>query len=337
MQRWATRRGSPSWTSSRSAIARRRSCARDSTSRRTSWPTTSTSSSRPASSHVIARPATGVASTCRWYEGPSVGCRSVGSRAPSDVLFLCTQNSARSQLAAALWTARTGCRASSAGTAPAARVHRGAAAAARRAGLSLADAVPRQLESLPDGVQVVTVCDRVHEELAARPDWWHWSIPDPVDGGIGSGLRCRRPRTRRPHRIAVTSDVGDGSMTVRIGINGFGRMGRLVVRALRQHPDLELVHVNEITRAASRWPRICSSSTPSTVGSPARSAVDGRPVWSSTGSPVGFSEHASPSDIPWSELGVDVVIESTGRFKTAADTGTPTSTTVPEASSSPAR
>jgi protein-tyrosine-phosphatase len=30
---------------------------------------------------------------------------------------------------------------------------------------------------------VVTVCDLVHEELAAAPDWWHWSIPDPVERG----------------------------------------------------------------------------------------------------------------------------------------------------------
>jgi len=34
-------------------------------------------------------------------------------------------------------------------------------------------------------------------------------------------------------------------MTTRIGINGFGRMGRLAVRALRDHPELQLVHVNE--------------------------------------------------------------------------------------------
>ena len=107
----------------------------------------------------------------------------VASPPPAEVLFVCTHNSARSQLAAAMWTARTGCSARSAGTAPAPRVHRGAVAAARRAGLSLADAVPTRLDRVPADVQVVTVCDLVHEELEPAADWWHWSIPDPVTDG----------------------------------------------------------------------------------------------------------------------------------------------------------
>ena len=106
-----------------------------------------------------------------------------GRVAPGEMLFVCTHNSARSQLAAAMWTARTGRRAGSAGTRPAARVHRGAVAAARRAGLSLAEAVPTPVGAVPRGVQVVTVCDLVHEELDATAEWWHWSIPDPAEGG----------------------------------------------------------------------------------------------------------------------------------------------------------
>lgn len=102
-------------------------------------------------------------------------------RIPDRVLFLCTHNSARSQLAAALWTARTGRPAASAGTDPAPRVHRGAVAAARRAGLDLTGATPRLLHHVPAGAQVVTVCDRVHESLTPGDDWWHWSVPDPVD------------------------------------------------------------------------------------------------------------------------------------------------------------
>jgi protein-tyrosine-phosphatase len=108
----------------------------------------------------------------------------VAGRAPAgEMLFVCSHNSARSQLAAALWTARTGRRAMSAGTRPAATVHQGAIAAARRNGISLAGSVPRLLVEIPAGAQVVTVCDQAHEELDPQPGWWHWSIPDPVERG----------------------------------------------------------------------------------------------------------------------------------------------------------
>jgi protein-tyrosine-phosphatase len=104
------------------------------------------------------------------------------------LLFLCSHNSARSQLAAALWTARTGQPAESAGTHPASRVHRGAVAAARRAGLDLADAVPRGVAEIDPDAQVVTVCDRAHEELEPAWTWWHWSIPDPVEAGTAAAF-----------------------------------------------------------------------------------------------------------------------------------------------------
>lgn len=99
-------------------------------------------------------------------------------------LFVCTQNSARSQLAAALWRHRTGEAATSAGTHPAARVHPGAVAAATRAGLDMGDAHPRVLTDADlDADVVVTVCDRAHEELALGERALHWSIPDPVERG----------------------------------------------------------------------------------------------------------------------------------------------------------
>jgi protein-tyrosine-phosphatase len=113
---------------------------------------------------------------------------SPGRAQPGPMVFLCSQNSARSQLAAALWTARTGWRAESAGTHPAPRVHRGAVAAARRAGIDLTGAAPRALGVLPPDAQVVTVCDRAHEELAADDEWWHWSIPDPVPTGTAAAF-----------------------------------------------------------------------------------------------------------------------------------------------------
>ena len=98
-----------------------------------------------------------------------------------EMLFLCSHNSARSQLAAALWSARSGLAARSAGTHPAGRVHRGAVAAARRAGIDFAGAVPRLIGDISADTQVVTVCDRAHEELSPSNNWWHWSIPDPVE------------------------------------------------------------------------------------------------------------------------------------------------------------
>jgi ArsR family transcriptional regulator, arsenate/arsenite/antimonite-responsive transcriptional repressor / arsenate reductase (thioredoxin) len=105
-----------------------------------------------------------------------------GARSPAQrALFVCTRNSARSQLAAALWTRLTNHAADSAGTHPAERVHPGAISAGRRAGLDLTRTHPKQLDQLRRRpALVVTVCDRAHEELDPDPAWLHWSIPDPV-------------------------------------------------------------------------------------------------------------------------------------------------------------
>jgi ArsR family transcriptional regulator, arsenate/arsenite/antimonite-responsive transcriptional repressor / arsenate reductase (thioredoxin) len=99
-------------------------------------------------------------------------------------MFVCSANSARSQLAAVVWRDATGHPATSAGTDPAAGVHPGAIAAAERAGLSLRGATPRSLRDVAElPPLVVTVCDRAHEELEPGDDWLHWSIPDPVPVG----------------------------------------------------------------------------------------------------------------------------------------------------------
>jgi protein-tyrosine-phosphatase/DNA-binding transcriptional ArsR family regulator len=104
-------------------------------------------------------------------------------------LFVCTANSARSQLAAALWQHETGEAAESAGTHPADRVHPRAVAAAARAGLELSSSGPRALDeigALP--ALVVTVCDRAHEELDPGDTWLHWSVPDPVPVGTAAAF-----------------------------------------------------------------------------------------------------------------------------------------------------
>jgi protein-tyrosine-phosphatase len=104
-------------------------------------------------------------------------------------MFVCSANSARSQLAAALWRQRTGGPADSAGTHPAARVHPKAIAAARRADLDLSNASPHDIADITSFPPlVVTVCDRAHEELQPDDEWLHWSIPDPVPIGTNAAF-----------------------------------------------------------------------------------------------------------------------------------------------------
>jgi protein-tyrosine-phosphatase len=113
-----------------------------------------------------------------------VGMVAGAGRRPVAALFVCTANSARSQLAAAIWTVMTGRPARSAGTHPAAAVAPGALAAARRAGLAMENAIPQSLDDVARRpALVVTVCDRAHEALTPDGERLHWSIPDPVPGG----------------------------------------------------------------------------------------------------------------------------------------------------------
>lgn len=98
---------------------------------------------------------------------------------PHRVTFICSANSARSQLAERYWRSISDVPATSAGTHPAARVHPRAVAAARRHGLDLTDATPRLLtDVLADDDLVITVCDRAYEELPSSA--LHWSVPDPA-------------------------------------------------------------------------------------------------------------------------------------------------------------
>lgn len=105
-------------------------------------------------------------------------------------------------------------------------------------------------------------------------------------------------------------------MLVRVGINGFGRIGRLALRAARRRPEFTIVQVNEVAgdpataahllefdSVHGRWPVPVSSDRASlTVG----------------GQPIGFSSADSPAAVPWEPAGVDIVIESSGKFRDSA-------------------
>lgn len=117
------------------------------------------------------------------------------------VLFVCTGNSARSQLAAALWNLTSEVPAESAGTHPARQVHPGAVRAGRRAGVDLTGARPRAIDEVPGtpGL-VVTVCDRAHEEIGSLVDGatvLHWWIPDPRELGTTAAFEDSVAQLRR--------------------------------------------------------------------------------------------------------------------------------------------
>ena len=124
------------------------------------------------------------------------------------VLFVCTQNSARSQLAVAVWNRRSSLPATSAGTHPAAEVHPWALAAAARRKLQMRPHTPRHLDDVvrPTDV-VIAVCDNAHEELPADGRRLHWSIPDPARVGRADAFdRVLDELTVRIDHLAPTLD-----------------------------------------------------------------------------------------------------------------------------------
>jgi glyceraldehyde 3-phosphate dehydrogenase len=99
----------------------------------------------------------------------------------------------------------------------------------------------------------------------------------------------------------------------RIGINGFGRMGRLVLRAAWGRPELDFVHINEpnggVEAAAHllQFDSIHGRWAPAVEAVEAAVRIDGRSL--------SFSEHERPGEVPWSDHGVQIVLECSGRFR----------------------
>jgi protein-tyrosine-phosphatase len=119
----------------------------------------------------------------RLVPGPLDTLAGPRTRTARRVLFVCTANSARSHLAAAVWRRDSKVPAASAGTHPAAVIDPGAVDAAGRHHLPLPRLRPRHISDVRrDGDLVVTVCDLAHEELGGLAVV-HWSVPDPVPAG----------------------------------------------------------------------------------------------------------------------------------------------------------
>jgi len=105
-------------------------------------------------------------------------------------------------------------------------------------------------------------------------------------------------------------------MAVKVGINGFGRIGRLVYRAAMGNPNLDIVAVNDITDAKTLAHLLKYDSVHGVLESEVKAegnsiVVDGKKIQV-------FAEK-DPSSLPWKKLGVELVVESTGKFRTADD------------------
>ena len=105
-------------------------------------------------------------------------------------------------------------------------------------------------------------------------------------------------------------------MTIKIGINGFGRIGRLVFRATLETDGVEVVAINDLTDNATlahllKYDSIHGTLSQSVSHSDDDLTVDGRKIH--------VNASPNPKELGWGDLGADIVIESTGRFTKKAD------------------
>lgn len=103
---------------------------------------------------------------------------------------------------------------------------------------------------------------------------------------------------------------------MRVGINGFGRIGRLALRAAWNLPELEIVHINEIKGGAVTAAHLLEFDSVHGRWHKSITAIDGSVVID--GKSITFSEYTEPGTVPWHELGIDLVLECSGKFRTAA-------------------
>jgi len=100
-------------------------------------------------------------------------------------------------------------------------------------------------------------------------------------------------------------------MAVKVGINGFGRIGRNIMRAAMKHKDIDFVAVNDLTSAATLAHLLKYDSVIGNLDADVRASGDGITV---DGDEFKVLAVRDPAQLPWKDLGVDVVFESTGLF-----------------------
>lgn len=107
-------------------------------------------------------------------------------------------------------------------------------------------------------------------------------------------------------------------MVTKIGINGFGRIGRLCLRAAMARNDLEVVAVNSTADPKTSAHLFKYDSTHGTYKGTVEATENGLII---DGKEIKLLSDRDPLNLPWGELGVDIVIDATGKFKTKEDAG----------------
>ncbi|MBN9392280.1 MAG: ArsJ-associated glyceraldehyde-3-phosphate dehydrogenase [Chloroflexi bacterium] len=108
-------------------------------------------------------------------------------------------------------------------------------------------------------------------------------------------------------------------MSIRVGINGFGRIGRLAFRAAWDWPEITIAHINEIGGPAETSAHLLEFDS---VHGRWRKDIRGREnAIEIEGTRIGYSSSKDPGAVPWREAGVDIVLEATGKFRTREQLG----------------
>ncbi len=100
---------------------------------------------------------------------------------------------------------------------------------------------------------------------------------------------------------------------IRVGINGFGRMGRLALREAWNNESFEFVHINEVAGDADTAAHLLTYD--SVHGIWKHEATADKDKICADGKEISYSRNKKPEDTPWGEMGVDVVVECSGKFK----------------------
>ncbi|MDG2991821.1 ArsJ-associated glyceraldehyde-3-phosphate dehydrogenase [Candidatus Synechococcus calcipolaris G9] len=103
-------------------------------------------------------------------------------------------------------------------------------------------------------------------------------------------------------------------MAVRIGINGFGRIGRLALRAASTWPELEFTHINELKGGAKTAAHLLEFD--SVHGRWHQDIQATEVAIALRGTSISFSEFAKPEEVPWVDKGIEIVLECSGKFRT---------------------